>query len=124
MLTGYTFVVPLKTKTATEVVQVYVSVSDNGIKQKNQLFSDIATQLGVEHKIYFPPYHPKSSWRIEGFCNLLKASMSKHVSQSLELDQLVPLNYAVYTFLPNKHSKEIPFFLMFGRDPIVPLTLV
>ena len=26
-----------------------------------------------------------------------------------------------YNFLPNEHSKESPFFLMFGRDAILPL---
>ena len=28
---------------------------------------------------------------------------------------------AAYNFIPNEHSKESPFFLMFGRDPILPL---
>ena len=34
---------------------------------------------------------------------------------------LVPLVCATYNFIPNEHSKESPFFLMFGRDPILPL---
>ena len=46
--------------------------------------------------------------------------MSKHVSKSLKLDQVVPLACTAYA-LPNERSKESPFFLMFGRDPIVPL---
>ena len=25
-------------------------------------------------------------------------------------------------FFPNEHSRESPFFLMFGRDPLLPLT--
>ena len=39
----------------------------------------------------------------------------------LEWDVLVPLVCAAYNFIPNKHSKESPFFLMFGRDPVLPL---
>ena len=39
----------------------------------------------------------------------------------LEWDDLVPLACAAYNFLPNEHSKESPFFLMFGRDPVLPL---
>ena len=27
---------------------------------------------------------------------------------------------AVYNFIPNEHSCESPFFLMFGRDPVLP----
>ena len=29
---------------------------------------------------------------------------------------------AAYNFLPNEHSWESPFFIMFGRDPRLPLT--
>ena len=39
----------------------------------------------------------------------------------LEWDILVPLAYATYNFILNEHSKESPFFLMFGRDPVLPL---
>ena len=39
----------------------------------------------------------------------------------LEWDVLVHLACAAYNFIPNEHSKESPFFLMFERDPILPL---
>ena len=39
----------------------------------------------------------------------------------MEWDDVVPLACAAYNFLPNKHSRESPFFLMFGRDPKLPL---
>ena len=45
----------------------------------------------------------------------------KHVTLWLEWDVLVPLACAAYNFIPNEHSKESPFFLMFGRDPVLPL---
>ena len=51
----------------------------------------------------------------------LKACVSKHISPQLEWDDLVPLACAAYNFIPNEHSKESPFFLMFGRDPVLPL---
>ena len=35
-------------------------LSDNGTEFKNQLFTDMATQLGVKCKVYSPPYHPQS----------------------------------------------------------------
>ena len=28
---------------------------------------------------------------------------------------------AAYNFMPNEHSKESPFFLMFGREALLPL---
>ena len=39
----------------------------------------------------------------------------------MEWDDVVPLAYAAYNFMPNKNSRESPFFLMFARDPILPL---
>ena len=45
----------------------------------------------------------------------------KHIAPQLEWDVQVPLACAAYNFIPNEHSKESPFFLMFGRDPVLPL---
>ena len=133
MLTGYVFCIPLKTKQASEVLQAYIDnvytkfggslkiLSDNGTEFKNQLFETVAKELGVKHKIYTAPYRPSSNGRIEGFHNFLKACISKHVSPQLEWTSVIPLACAAYNFLPNEHSKESPFFLMFGRDAVLPL---
>ena len=133
MLTGYVFCIPLKTKTAEEVLQAYIDnvyskfggslkiLSDNGTEFKNKIFERVAKELGVVYKIYTPPYHPASNGRIEGFHAFLKACISKHITPQLEWDDLLPLACAAYNFMPNEHSKESPFFLMFGRDPVLPL---
>ena len=130
MLTGYVFCVTLKTKTAEEVIQAYIyniyskfggsmkTLSDNGTEFKNKIFEQVAKELGVVHKLYTPPYHPASNARIEGIHAFLKACIAKHVVQQLEWDVLVSLACAAYNFIPNEHSKESPFFLMFGRDPV------
>ena len=39
----------------------------------------------------------------------------------MEWDDVVPLACAAYNFLPNEHSKESPFFLMFDREARIPL---
>ena len=123
MLTGYTFCLPLKAKTASEVVQAYIDevytkyggsmkiLSDNGTEFKNQLFMDVATQLRVEGSVYSPPYHPQSNERFEGFHNFLNACIYKHVAKSLERNQVIPLACTAYNFLPNEHSKESPLSL-------------
>ena len=129
MLMAYVFCVPLKTKTAEEVIQAYIDniyskygesmkiLSDNGTKFKNKIFEWVAKELGVVHKLYTPPYHPA----LEGFHAFLKACIAKHIAPQLEWDVLVPLACAAYNFIPNEHSKESPFFLMFERDPVLPL---
>ena len=133
MLTGYTFCIPIPSKKASDIITAYIDnvyskfrgskkiLSDNGTEFKNQLFEKIAKELGVEFKCYTAPYHPQSNGRIEGFHHFLKSCMTKHISTTMEWDQVVHLATAAYNFFPNEHSKESPFFLMFGRDPRVPL---
>ena len=48
--------------------------------------------------------------------------MAKHLSPGLEWDEVCPIVTVAYNFLPNQHAQESPFFLMFGRDPRIPLT--
>ena len=133
MLTGCTFCIPIPSKRASGVITAYIDniyskfggskkiLSDNGTEFKNQLFERVAKELGVEFKCYTAPYHPQSNGRIEGFHHFLKSCMTKHISTTMEWDQVVHLATAAYNFFPNEHSKESPFFLMFGSDPRVPL---
>ena len=67
MLTGYMFCIRLMTKAASKVVQAHIAevyvkfrgsmkiLSDNGTEIKNQLFMDVATQLGVECRVFLSP---------------------------------------------------------------------
>ena len=133
MLMGYVFCVPLKTKAAEVVTQAYIDnvypnfggslkiLSDNGTEFKNKVFEQVAKELGVEYKLYTLPYHHASNGQIEGFHAFLKACIAKHVTPQLQCDVLVPMACAAYKFIPNEHSKESPFFLMFGIDPVLPL---
>ena len=134
MFTGYTFCIPIPNKMAKTVLKAYMDnvycqfggsikiLSDNGTEFKNKLMEEVSEELGVEYKIYSPPYRPQSNGRIESFHYFLKACIAKHIAPQLEWDYIVPLACAAYNFLPNEHSGESPFFLMFGRDPLLPLT--
>ena len=134
MHTGYTWCVPIKSKHASRVIRAYLDnvyaefggsrkiLSDNGSEFKNQYFENVAKTIGVKYKVYSPPFHPQSNGRIEGFHKFLKACMAKHITKDVEWDEVIPLATAAYNFFPNEHSRESPFFLMFGRDPIIPLT--
>ena len=103
MHTSYIFCIPLKTKTAEEVLQAYVRnvyskfggsekiLSDNGTEFKNKLFEDVAKQLGVEYKAYTPPYRPQSNGKIEGFHKYLKSCIAKHIVNHMEWDEFIDL---------------------------------
>ena len=133
MHTGFAFCIPTPNKSASTIVKAYMNdvycwfggsykiLTDNGTEFKNNLIDQVAKELGVEHKIFTPPYHPQSNGKIEAFHYFLKACIAKHINQLEEWDEVVPLACAAYNFLPNEYSRESPFFLMFGRDPILPL---
>ena len=133
MFTGYTFCIPIPNKKAEMVLKVYMNhvyckyggsfkiLSDNGMEFKNKLMEEVSKELGVEYKVYSPPYWPQSNGRIEFFHYFLKACIAKHINHQLEWDDIVPLACAAYNFLPNEHSRESPFFLMYGQDPLLPL---
>ena len=91
---------------------------------KNKIFEQVAIGNGMKYKLYTPPYHPASNGRIEGFHAFLKAHIAKHVTPQLEWDVLVPLACAAYSFIPNEHSKESPFFLKYGRGPVLNLEYI
>ena len=61
---------------------------------------------------------------IEGFHDFLKTCISKHISKSLEWEQVILLACAAYNSLLNEHLKESPLFLMFGRGSIILLNLL
>ena len=133
MLTGFTFCIPIKNKSAEEVITAWRNhisfpfvvcrklLTDNGREFKNDLFNTVAEQLGMERMIYTPPYRSQSNGCIEDFHNFLKACLSKHISRNRESDDVTPLATASYNWLPNQHSRESPFFIMFGRDVLTNL---
>ena len=51
---------------------------------RTKWFEQIFKELGLEYKLYTPPYHPASNGRIEGFHAFLKAGITKHVAPQLE----------------------------------------
>ena len=68
-------------------------------------------------------YTPESNRHLKGWHKFFKACIAKHIQGGgVEWDELVPLAVSVYNFFPCQSSKESPFVLMFGRDPITPVT--
>ena len=136
MLTGFTWCVPLKTKTAEEVTKAYMDhiycnfggsikiLTDNGTEFKNKLLKEVINKLGTEFSIHSPPYRPQSNGKIEGFHRFLKTCIGKHINYGLELDELTPMATACYNFFPNCSARESAFFVMFGRDPINKLNML
>ena len=127
MLTGFTFCIPLKNKTAEEVVKAYLNhiccvfgpskkiLTDNGTEFKNKMWEDVYKLLRTQHRVT-PIYSPQCNGRIEGFHRFLKATVGKQIQKGLEWDDLVWKATSAYNFFPMESSGISPFFLMFGRE--------
>ena len=136
MLIGFTWCIPLKTKTAEEVAKAYLDhiyslfggsvkiLMNNGTEFKNKLFKEVITKLGREFSIHSPTYRPQSNGKIEGFHRFLKACIAKHINHGLEWDELTPMATACKNFFSNCSARESAFFIMFGRDPINKLNMM
>ena len=133
MLTGFTMAVPIKNKNAETICDAYRNhvyctiggssriLMDNGSEFKNQEMRQVCETLGVKH-IFSPVYTPESNRRLEGWHRFFKACIAKHIrGGGVKWDELVPLAVSTYNFFPCQSSKESPFILMFGRDPITPV---
>ena len=133
MLTGFTIAVPIKNKNAETICEAYRNnvycvfggssrmLTDNGSEFKNKEMQEVCDTLGLKH-IFSPVYTPQSNGRLEGWHRFFKACIAKHIrGGGVEWDELVPLAVSAYNFFPCQSSKESPFVLMFGRDPIMPV---
>ena len=135
MLTGFTFCIPLKSKSAEDVIKAYIDhiccpfgpsrkiLTDNGTEFKNKLWTEVFEKLKTEQK--FPPiYSPQCNSRIEGFHKFLKATIAKQLENHVEWDDLVWKATAAYNFFPTESSGVAPFFLMFRCEAAVKHTLL
>ena len=133
MLTGFTMAVPIKNKNAETICEAYRDniycvfggssriLMDNGSEFKNKEMQEACETLGLKH-IFSPVYTPQSNECLEGWHIFFKACIAKHIrGGEVEWDELVPLAVSAYNFFPCQSSKESPFILMFGRDPITPV---
>ena len=133
MLTGFTIAVAIKNKNAETICDAYRDniycvfggssrmLTDNGSEFKNKEMQEVCDTLGLKH-IFSPVYTPQSNGCLEGWHRFFKACIAKHICGSgVKWGELVPLAVSAYNFFPYQSSRESPFVLMFGRDPIMPV---
>ena len=133
MLTGYTVAVAIPDKKAETVCQAYRDhvycvfggssriLTDNGTEFHSKEMKQICSELEIK-QVFSPVYTPQANGRLEGWHRFLKSCIAKHIrGTDVEWDDLIPLAVSSYNFFPCQSSKESPFVLMFGRDPITPI---
>ena len=96
-------------------------LSDNGMEFKNSLMDQVLKQLGIE-RIFSAPYHPQSNDKLEVFHKYLKPTLKKLCEKDpSNWDKYINQVLASYRVTPNLATAETPFFLVYGRDPNLPL---
>ena len=81
----------------------------------------VLQQLGIE-KIFSAPYHPQSNGKLDVFHKYLKPTLKKLCEKApTNWDKYLNQVLTSYRIAPNLATAESPFFLVYGRDPNLPL---
>ena len=81
----------------------------------------VLQQLGIDRK-FSAPYHPQSNDKLEVVHKYLKPTWKKLCEKDTSnWDKYLNQVLASYRVTPNLFTAETPFFLVYGRDPNLPL---
>lgn len=95
--------------------------SDNGKEFCNNLIEKLTKNLNVHH-IRTSPYHPEGNGKTERFNRFLKDALSKKVKDNhRDWDYHLSAVLMAYRMAVHDSTGFSPFFLVYGRDPILPM---
>ena len=81
----------------------------------------VLQQLGID-RIFSAPYHTQSNSKLEVFHKYLKPTLKKLCEKDpANWDKYLNQVLTSYRITPNIATAESPFFLVYGRDPNLPL---
>ena len=131
-LTGWPEAFPIPDKKADTNVCIFINnylpilmcpsfiLSDYGTEFKNQLMNKVVQQLGIDC-IFSTPYHPQSNGK-QVFHKYFKPTLKKLCEKDLDnWDKYINQVLVSYHVTPHLTSIETPLFLVYGRDPNLPL---
>ena len=132
-LTGWPEAFPILDKSTDTIVATLINqylpvhmcpryiLSDNGTEFKNSLMDQVLQQLGID-RIFSAHYHPQSNGKLEVFHKYLKPTLKKLCENDpANWDKYLNQVPASYRSMSNLAPAESPFFLVYGRDPDLPL---
>ena len=99
-------------------------LSDRGKNFLSKLVQEICDLFSVK-KVNTSAYHPQTDGLTERFnhtlCTMLSMYVSKH---QRDWDRFIPFALFAYRTAVQDSTRETPFYLVYGRDPCLPLDAV
>ena len=98
-----------------------VIISDNGTEFCNAVIEQIAAFFNVKH-IRTSVYHPQANGKCERYNQVQNDMLAKLVDRSQRnCDTKIPGILSAYRTTKNESTKFSPFFILYGRDPVLPV---
>jgi transposase InsO family protein len=131
LYTSWPEAIPLRTLTAVETTKAFQEfitrhscpqkvLSDRGTSFTSELFNRVCKRFGIGH-LLSSAYHHQTIGKVERFHKFMENSLSAIVkADQSNWPKLVDACLFVYRTTYNRSLNEIPFFLLYGRDPRMP----
>ena len=99
-------------------------LSDRGRAFVSGLMEEVEKLMGF-HKVNTTAYHPQTDGLVERFNHTLTAMLAKTVEKGgRDWDQHLPYVLFAYRASQQDSTMESPFFLLYGRDPRLPISAI
>jgi transposase InsO family protein len=132
-LTKWPEAVAVKDITAKTVAQAFLEnivtrhgaprelLSDKGTNFMSELFNEICSLVGT-YKIHTSSWNPKADGLCERFNKTLGQTLRMYASShQKDWDKFIPFVLFSYRCAVQESTKESPFFLLYGRQPYLPI---
>jgi hypothetical protein len=134
-LSKWPIAVPLPDKKAETVARAFVEhlvcvhgapesvLSDQGREFLNEVMQSVNADLRI-HKLKTSAYHPQTDGLVERFNSTLQTMISMYVADhQRDWDAYMPYVLSAYRCSVHEATQETPFFLVYGRDPFLPIDI-
>ena len=131
----YIEAVPLKDQKASTVAQAFLQtiilrhgllsqiLTDQGANFLSEIMQNIYRELGIR-QLKTAAYTPRCNGMVEKVNRVLVDMLTMYANEQPESwDEHLPYAVFAYNTSLNATTKEVPFFVVFGRDPIEPSDL-
>ena len=96
-------------------------ITDNGTEFRNQLMTEMSHLLGFRHD-RITPYNSKSNSKVENAHKTVQTMVRAYIKKYKKTwDKLLPLLEFAYNTSTSVSTGYTPFYLHFGRHPIMPI---